>query len=361
MKIGLVIYKAQRQRGGAERYTIDLADALISRGHAVSILATKHHDAGRADPIQISPRGITRAGVYRSFCDAVAGVVNQEAFDIVHAMLPICACDVYQAHAGFERATLGQLTATSRLFQSKRRAFASAEDHLAATPGTRFLCLSNAQHAQAKHIWNVPEDRLTIIHNGVDLARFDPTLLPSRQSLREKLKLTNPAILFIGQDFHRKGLDLAISAIAKTSASLHVLGSDDAAAFRAQASRLGCDSRILFHGNIPDPREWIAACDALILSSRHDPFPLAVLEAMAMGLPPIVSSAVGVSEIIEHEKTGFITSGPEELVAAIEKAIEPQTNARLRQSLLISRDPIGYGHHLDRVEALYHSIAFKPE
>ena len=77
MTIALVILHADPARGGAERYTVDLATALARRGHDVSLLATAH-----AAPIEgvrnvtIDAPGLTRAGRYRSFLSALSVPVS---------------------------------------------------------------------------------------------------------------------------------------------------------------------------------------------------------------------------------------------------------------------------------------------
>src|SRR5687768_382449 len=101
MKIALVILHADPARGGAERYTIDLAAALARRGHAVSLLATTFATPPNgAVTVNLDAGGVTRLGKYRRFLAALDEHLAQSAYDVVHAMLPVRRCDVYHPHAG---------------------------------------------------------------------------------------------------------------------------------------------------------------------------------------------------------------------------------------------------------------------
>ena len=119
MKIALVILHADPVRGGAERYTIDLAAGLARRGHDASVVSSE----------SLGVRGLTRVGRYRTFLDLLSAHLANARYDIVHAMLPVRRCEVYHPHAGMAAA------ATERFsfhFNPRRRAMASVEGQLLA-------------------------------------------------------------------------------------------------------------------------------------------------------------------------------------------------------------------------------------
>jgi UDP-glucose:(heptosyl)LPS alpha-1,3-glucosyltransferase len=90
MKVALVILHANPARGGAERYTVDLASTLGKRGHDVALISCE----------SLKPRGFTRTGRYKRFLRAVQAHLKAARYDVVHAMLPIPECDLYHPHAG---------------------------------------------------------------------------------------------------------------------------------------------------------------------------------------------------------------------------------------------------------------------
>src|SRR5688572_22347285 len=104
MKIALVILHADPARGGAERYTIDLAGALTTRGHEVRILAQTFGELPQGVvPVEM-PSAMTRTMSYRKFLRGVSEHLQHASYDVVHAMLPIAKCDVYHPHAGIAAA-----------------------------------------------------------------------------------------------------------------------------------------------------------------------------------------------------------------------------------------------------------------
>jgi UDP-glucose:(heptosyl)LPS alpha-1,3-glucosyltransferase len=102
---------------------------------------------------------------------------------------------------------------------------------------------------------------------------------------------------FVGSGFARKGLDAAVAAIARTRCWLVVVGKDRSAT---------SVERVKFVGGREDVRPYYAAADCFVLPSRYDPFPNTALEALAMGLPAIVSSRCGAAEVIEAGVNGWV-------------------------------------------------------
>ena len=90
MKIALVILHADPARGGAERYTVDLAAALARRRHDVSILATSFAKCPEfVKPVELPAPGGTRVRQYRSMLDSLDRHLDNTRYDVVHAMLPV--------------------------------------------------------------------------------------------------------------------------------------------------------------------------------------------------------------------------------------------------------------------------------
>src|SRR3954465_9435959 len=86
MNVALVILHADAARGGAERYTVDLAHALADRGHRVSMLATSFAGLDeRVHRVRLGGRAGTRLGKYLRFLDALDAQLAQSPYDVVHA------------------------------------------------------------------------------------------------------------------------------------------------------------------------------------------------------------------------------------------------------------------------------------
>src|SRR6266566_9499846 len=194
MKIALVILQADPGRGGAERYTFDLAEALAKRGENVTLVASSFgpRPAG-ARCVELLPRGATRLGRYRNFLDDLERHLARTPYDIVHAMLPVRRCDVYHPHAGIAAEAIASghakhaaamkraLAKVANRINIKRRSFAATEHELLNSQRPPIvLCLSNYVKADLRRHYPVlPEDRLATLFNAVNLHQFDPAVPPN--------------------------------------------------------------------------------------------------------------------------------------------------------------------------------------
>src|SRR5687767_11206831 len=109
LKVALIILHADPARGGAERYTVDLAAALAGRGHDVSVVCSDGETFERSPPfrqIGLQANALTRTGRYKRFLALVEQHTRAERHDIVHAMLPVHHGDLYHPHAGVAVAAL---------------------------------------------------------------------------------------------------------------------------------------------------------------------------------------------------------------------------------------------------------------
>ena len=376
MKIALVIFHADPARGGAERYTFDLASALSARGNDVSLLASSF--GPRPDnvaSVRIDARGLTRIGRYERFLDSLDRYLADSSYDVVHAMLPVRHCDVYHPHAGVaaEAVASGHLKydcpvarAAARagsVLNLKRRRFATIEKQLLSrTPGPVVICLSEYVRRTVAAHYPLPDAKLTTIYNGVDLKRFDPDARPeTRGQVRAQLGLTTNAVagLIIAQDFHRKGLRQAIEALARVGdpkLNLVVVGKENPGTYRSMAEKLGVADRVLFAGATSDPCAFYSAADFFILPTRHDPCSLVVLEALAMGLPVISTIHNGACELMQDGREGIVLRDPSDidsLTTAMRQMLDATARARMRAACLQLRPALSNETHVDRVLEVY--------
>ena len=178
-----------------------------------------------------------------------------------------------------------------------------------------------------------------VIPNGVDTAHFSPAAIaPLREAARKKWRCApqHVVLLLVGNDWRNKGLRALLAALAHSPGlplRLLVVGRDNQAPFRAQASLLGLREGLEFCVPSEDVRNFYAAADVLVAPSIEDSFNLPVLEAMACGLPSIVSRNAGVSEWLTHSVDSLLLDDPEdadELARAIRAVAE---DAQLRRTL----------------------------
>ncbi len=202
---------------------------------------------------------------------------------------------------------------------------------------------------------------LSVVYNGVDLERFSPEVRASlRPSARQSLKLDERAfaILLIGNDWKNKGLPCLLSAVERLSnpdIRVLVAGHDDMKPYEETLRRSGLSSRVTFLPVRPDVEIHYAAADAYAGPSLFDAFALPPLEAMACGLPVIVSRQAGISEIITEGVDGFILGDPEDsatLAKLIERLCnEPDLRKRTGERAAQTARQYGWARHAEEMKA----------
>jgi UDP-glucose:(heptosyl)LPS alpha-1,3-glucosyltransferase len=179
----------------------------------------------------------------------------------------------------------------------------------------------------------VPPDKIVVLYNGVDNERFHPGKRgEARNLIRAKWKIPvgAPVILFAGSGFRRKGLDHLLEVWRSprlAGAVLLVVGADSRLAqYRARAESIA-PGRIVFAGRQEEIENYYAAADGLALPSLQEAFGNVVMEALASGLPVVVSRAAGASEILSgplvagvFDETNEIETLEQKLLWLLDKA-----------------------------------------
>ena len=178
-----------------------------------------------------------------------------------------------------------------------------------------------------------------VIYYGVRPERFNPH---NRERFRDQnrslLGLPESAfcILFIGNDWRNKGLISLLDAVRRVGSPnlrLLIVGRDDPAPYRSAVERIGVDECVSFVPLRPDVEFYYTAADAYVSPVLEDAFGLPPLEAMACGLPVIVSSRAGVSEVVSDRIDGLILKDPKDVGALAALISELQDHPTLRQAL----------------------------
>ncbi len=148
-------------------------------------------------------------------------------------------------------------------------------------------------------------DRVTTIHNGIDLEEFHPRR-DQRAAARRRLALPEDAFIVagIGRLSYQKNfslfIDVATAVLAQRPTAYFVIAGTgpEEAQLRERAARLGIEQRLCFLGYVSDMPDFYPAVDALLLTSRYEGLPITILEAMATGTSIVSSMLDGVAEIL---------------------------------------------------------------
>jgi len=328
--------------GGAERFLERAIGALEAQGVSVTLLAREWvGDPGRV--VRCNPFHVGRLWRDWSFARAVCGELGHRSFDLVQSHERIACCDVYRAGDGVHaqwldnrRAALGALGRLGIALNPYHRYVLAAERRLFASPRLQaVICNSRMVQKEIQSRFGLAESKLPVIYNGVDLEHFHPRLREAhRVNVRAELGIPGDAMtyVFVGSGFERKGVFRLLPAFrrgANASAHLVVVGEDRAGAHaKALARGLGVGERVHFLGGRKDVRPWYGAADAFVLPTLYDPFPNAALEAMASGLPVVVTAQCGAAELVEPGSNGFVCDALDE--AALARTLGELDSTRAR-------------------------------
>jgi glycosyltransferase involved in cell wall biosynthesis len=208
--------------------------------------------------------------------------------------------------------------------------------------------------------WPRAAAKVTVVPNGVDLARFAPG--PADPALGRALDLdpTRPVVGYFGRLEHGKGVDVLIEAAAQLhprlpATFLFVGDGPLREALAARAAVVGLPAR--FAGQRDDVPALLRLCAAVVLPSRQEAFGRVLIEAMAAGVPVIASAVGGIPEVCVDGVTALLVppADPEALAVAIALTLTDQaaTAARVEAARADVRTRFDLAAHASRVLGVY--------
>lgn len=319
MKLAIVRQK-YRPDGGAERFVSRALSALQDKSDLDISIITRQWEAGSDSAYHVitcDPPAKNR--LQREVNFAREAQSHFAAFDIVQSHERIPGCTIYRAGDGVHREWLNIRSRTLNPLQKLAQALSGFHRYQLRQEKAMFehpalekvICNSAMVKAEIVSHFTIDADKIHVIYNCIDTDTWNPSLVPvHRQPMRERFAIPQQAtlMLFVGSGFERKGLDVAIRAIAAhPQAWLLVVGNDrKSTRYKKLARTLGCESRLIFAGVQKETAPFYAMADALIQPTRYDPFPNTILEAMACGLPVLTSDKCGGKEFIDVGINGYV-------------------------------------------------------
>lgn len=279
------------------------------------------------------------------YLPALASLILRRRYEIVHCHLlganllakPLAALlgvpiRINHDHCNDKRANPHGIVATA--------------DRLANRLSTHICAVSETTRSFLRESENIASDRVSTIHNGINLETFQPR--PHlRSSTRSRWDLPEDAFVVggIGRLTYQKNfalfLEIASAVIQHHPHAVFVIagtGEDDPA-LREQAANLGIGSQIRFLGHIEEISLLYPALDVLLLPSRYEGLPITVLEAMAVGLPIIASRLDGIAEVLVDGESGCLVEPGDRdaFVASIYRSISDPDRSRRYSEVALAK------------------------
>jgi glycosyltransferase involved in cell wall biosynthesis len=256
------------------------------------------------------------------------------------------------------------------------RSMAAWEARLTYRLARKVICVSEPAREHFVNTWGVPEDKIAVIPNGVDLELFGKTR--SDKLIRAKFSLKDePVIVFVGgfQPWH--GLDFLVDCFSMVlvevpQAKLFLVGDGPVRQeIERKIESLGMRSAVFLSGAVPQSEvpDYLAAADIAVLPYPQLPrelwfSPLKLYEYMASGKAIVATRSGQVAEVLEDQRSGVLVETGDErsFIRALVRLLEsPEERERLgRNARRQAEECHSWGRQTQRLEAVYQEVLGKP-
>jgi len=336
--------------GGAERYSIAMVEQLAAR-HEIHVFAQEIEHQWPGVTYHRVGQAITRPRWVNQLWFAFATWhKTREGFDVVHSHEMTWHGNVQTVHVQpvryslfKDRTGLARAMRWLKVLTSPRLlAYLWLEGRrYAIRPGRQIVAASASLRNTLAQTFPFAKEMLKVLTPGVSAAPGRATDA-QREAARTRLGLPLQAncILFVGNDYRKKGLPVLLQVLRQLpeNTQLAVVGNPaHIPEFRAQAESQGVASQVHFLGAMSDVTDAYLAADLLAHPTLEDTFAMVVLEAMAHGLPVAVSSAqyCGISGLLKDGDNALILDPPTDtarLAQALEKLLtDTSLNRRIAE------------------------------
>jgi len=206
----------------------------------------------------------------------------------------------------------------------------------------RVICCSNYMVSHVKWAFNLPEDKLVMIPNGVDVKEYEKSTVDLSQFRRRFALPEEKIVLYVGRLVYEKGIQVLVSAIPKilekANAKFIIVGDGYMRdPLWERVKNMGLAHKVMFTGFVDDEtlRNLQKCADVSVVPSLFEPFGIVALEAMAAKSPVVVSDTGGLSEVVEHDVTGVkvYPDNPDSLAWGVTRVLLDEAYAnRLREN-----------------------------
>jgi glycosyltransferase involved in cell wall biosynthesis len=347
--------------GGQEIRVVNEMEGMARRGHNV-VLATRPH-------CRISNGAQTRGiGVFHL---PMRGSYDLRSIFQLRQVLRQKRIEVVNTHSGIDSWIGGiaaRLAATPVLLRTRhlniplKRSPLNFVHHL---PDRIITCGEAIRNELIERDGFAP-GTLVNIATGIDFNQFVPK--QSRAQVRAALGLTDSAFIILmvgilrGVKGHENALN-AMSLLAKESPQVLLLLAGNGPMeeyLRQKAADFGIADRVRFLGFRDDIPDLMGAADMLLLTSKSEGVPQSITQALGIGLPVVATRVGGVTELIEHERTGVLIppGDPNATAAAIRRGIANPEQARTFAAAgkAHARANFSLAAMLDKTEQLYSEL-----
>ncbi|MGD0279871.1 MAG: glycosyltransferase family 4 protein [Smithella sp.] len=356
--------------GGAELSSVEMTERLANQtGFDFHVLANRWQTSSTTTtfhgiPIISFPKFLTTI----SFAYFVQRQINRNNYSLVHSHERIFAADIFTMHSIPHRYWVHNIRRKQMSLYDSATAW--VEKKLVYEGNCKiFIAVSSLTKDIFLQEYKINPDKVSVINPGIDLNDYEQHNKGFvRNAIRGELGInaSDPVILFVSMNFEIKGLDDIFFSLAKLKAQnkkfkLIVVGKGNIKKYTELARENQIISDVIFTGPVNNEKiiRMYLAGDLYIMLSKFDTFGNVVLEAMAAGLPVIVSGNVGAKDIVQEGKNGFIvndTSDVDYIVAKIALLLDKNIRGRMSDAAYQTATQNTWDDVTKKYAAIYENI-----
>ncbi len=364
MKIAVVLRRFNRV-GGIERYVSEVTERFV-RKHEVHLITTWYDY--KIDGVNVHKFPLPRWPFFvQIFLNAIKNTLavkwlkGKYKFDVTYSQgSESFTADVVVMHS-CHKAVVKQFKRERgwgyrllKTFEPTSNIVFLIERYVLERGSRRIIAISEVVKKEILGCYNVPEDRIAVVYNGVNLDEFNPSnKIKFRKKIRQYYGLNedDTVLLFVANEFRRKGLEYVIRATRDLPKNVNVLvvGNDNPEPYKKIANELGVGNRVIFSGHSRSVREFYAASDIFVFPTVYEPFGLVILEAMATGMPVITSRIAGAAEIMQGREDCLLLKNPDDIEELREKIETLLSDKELMRAMGKNARKTAENHSWDRV------------
>ena len=365
-------------RYGGPIYSVHgLSSALAHRGHEVHVFTTNVDGPGVSD-VPLS-RPVERDGVHVTYFATGLGRRLYRSPEMGHFLTQrVADFDVVHLHSAFLWPTAAAAYAARRarvpyVLSPRGMLVPELIHRKSRLPKAAWIWLferRNVAHAASIHVTadleavdlgrlGLKAERVDVIPNGFDLPPEAVGVAAARSAVG------GPTVLCLGRVNWKKGLDRLIAAMAQVPDGRLIIAGNDEEGYQTQlrevARSCGMVDRTIFLGPVQGRAKWAAlqSAEVFALASHSENFGIAVLEAMACGIPVVVTPEVGLAKVVAETGAGFVVPGtPREFGAALARLLsDPRLRAQMGEAgRVAARERFAWPAIAQQMESVYDDI-----
>jgi UDP-glucose:(heptosyl)LPS alpha-1,3-glucosyltransferase len=360
--IGLIKYHLNN-KGGLEKYFFTFLDFLIKKNYYVTILTNDPSNTLNIKNTKIISFKTTKKLKFlklKNFDKLVNDYLEKNSFDTIFSFDRITHHNYTRLGNGVHLSFLNKRKLIENFFKTflnkispLHKTTLDIEKRSFIFPKLKkIITNSNMVKNELINYYQINPQKIKVVHNGVEFLKNENDFLSffeNKNKYFEKINLNpkNFNLLFVGNDFKRKGLFqllLAIKELKKETIFLSILGYDRKInKYKRLTKKLNIENKVQFFNKVTNVNDFYKCSNALILPTIYDPFSNVVIEALSMGLFTITSIHNGAKEII-NKKNGFIIENITDINEIKKSILVAMQSKNTKENKTLIRDSV---KHLD--------------